>query len=174
MERIPIGDFFPNARQSAREYFLETGISLTSDEIFQKYQMHYAAVVKEGILPNVYPDALEVFKELKKRGVSLALISSHPEQFLVDEARSYGIFDSFGIIRGSTKDKALGIAEAAAGFGFLPGEAFYIGDTIYDIRSARNANTRAISITTGYHSKEQLVEEKPDFIINNLSELLAA
>jgi len=50
--------------------------------------------------------------------------------------------------------------------------ALYIGDTITDIKFARNAGVKIACVTTGPQKRELLEKEKPDYIINNLSELM--
>ncbi len=48
-----------------------------------------------------------------------------------------------------------------------------VGDSIIDIEEGRNAGCRySIGITTGAHTYEQLASARPDFIINDLIEVL--
>ena len=48
-----------------------------------------------------------------------------------------------------------------------------VGDSSIDIEEGQNAGCRfSIGITTGAHTREQLAEVNPDFITNNLTELL--
>jgi phosphonatase-like hydrolase len=52
-------------------------------------------------------------------------------------------------------------------------EVVKVGDSIIDIEEGKNAGCALnIGITTGAHTKEQLESAKPDYIINNLFELL--
>lgn len=52
-------------------------------------------------------------------------------------------------------------------------EVVKVGDSIIDIEEGRNAGCGlSIGITTGAHTREQLESAKPDYIINNLMELL--
>lgn len=48
----------------------------------------------------------------------------------------------------------------------------YIGDTITDIKFAKNSGVRIACVTTGPQPKEILLKEKPDYLIDNLMELL--
>jgi phosphonatase-like hydrolase len=53
------------------------------------------------------------------------------------------------------------------------GEVVKVGDSIIDIEEGKNAGCGlSIGITTGAHTYEQLVSSTPDYIINNLQELL--
>jgi len=45
----------------------------------------------------------------------------------------------------------------------------YFGDTPRDIIAARKAKVRIISVTTGRHTRSVLKREKPDYILNGMS-----
>lgn len=52
-------------------------------------------------------------------------------------------------------------------------EVVKVGDSIIDIEEGQNAGCKfSVGITTGAHNYEQLQTAKPDYIINNLMELL--
>jgi phosphoglycolate phosphatase-like HAD superfamily hydrolase len=52
-------------------------------------------------------------------------------------------------------------------------EVVKIGDSIIDIEEGKNAGCSLnIGITTGAHTLQQLQSAKPDYVINNLLELL--
>jgi len=48
---------------------------------------------------------------------------------------------------------------------------FYIGDTKGDIIEGKKAGVKTVAVSWGWHKKEQLEEEKPDFIIDFPSEI---
>jgi phosphoglycolate phosphatase-like HAD superfamily hydrolase len=49
-----------------------------------------------------------------------------------------------------------------------------VGDTTFDIEEGRNAGCGlCVAVTTGAHSREQLARSRPDFIIDDLRQLLA-
>lgn len=52
-------------------------------------------------------------------------------------------------------------------------EVLKVGDSIIDIEEGKNAGCRfSIGITTGAHTRTQLQSANPDYILNNLEELL--
>lgn len=53
-----------------------------------------------------------------------------------------------------------------------PSQTFYCGDTPQDIIQGRRAGVKTIGLTTGLHSKEELGEEKPDFIFDKIEKIL--
>ena len=52
-----------------------------------------------------------------------------------------------------------------------PAEVLKVGDTVADIQEGKNAKITTAAILAGTQTKDELVKEKPDFIINNLSEI---
>jgi len=58
-------------------------------------------------------------------------------------------------------------------FNINPKECIKIGDSIVDIQEGKNASVKfSIGITTGAQNRLQLMEAEPDFIIDNLKELI--
>lgn len=54
---------------------------------------------------------------------------------------------------------------------FAPKDITVIGDTMYDIRCAKAIGAVTIGVTTGYHGVGQaLAEEKPDFLVDSLTD----
>ena len=53
----------------------------------------------------------------------------------------------------------------------IPEEVIKIGDTIADIKEGKNAGCKTVGVLSGADSKEQLLKEKPDIIINNIMDL---
>ncbi len=65
------------------------------------------------------------------------------------------------------------VNHAAQHFGISTTDAIKVGDSIIDIEEGKNANCAlSIGITTGAHTKAQLKSAGPDFIIDNLMELM--
>ncbi len=52
------------------------------------------------------------------------------------------------------------------------GDFYYIGDTIGDIIDGRKANVKTIAVTWGFHRKEKLQMQLPDFIADKPEELI--
>lgn len=53
-----------------------------------------------------------------------------------------------------------------------PQEALMVGDTLDDVRSARNAGVKSAAVTTGHQVMSTLLAAEPDYIIHDLSELM--
>ena len=53
-----------------------------------------------------------------------------------------------------------------------PGNTMIVGDSEMDVRCGKNSNSKTCGVTYGYRTKESLEFEQPDFIIDNIKELL--
>ncbi len=46
-----------------------------------------------------------------------------------------------------------------------------VGDSVVDVEAGKAAGAKTVSVLTGLYSREELSKAKPDYILNNLSEL---
>jgi phosphoglycolate phosphatase-like HAD superfamily hydrolase len=53
-----------------------------------------------------------------------------------------------------------------------PGEVYFVGDAASDVQTGRNAGMISVGVLWGYHSREELAAEKPDFLIHAPADLL--
>jgi len=174
-ERLTFEEWLPRTTPSPREILANHGVTVDPEEIFEKYIKTLNQVRKAGIHPVPYPDVHRVLEALKSEGKKLIVVSTHPEEYLQDEAKEYGIEKYFTLIVGSSKDKAQAILAACKKLQIVPSRktAVYIGDTIYDIQAAKKAKVYSIGTTNGYHVKERLEKENPDKMIDKLIQLLS-
>lgn len=119
----------------------------------------------------LYPNIESVLENLKKKGINMAIMSSHPQEKLVSYINHFGLSEYFGEIYGSVQNKTEvfpGILEENE---FKPEETMYVGDMVHDIEAAQNAGAISVAITWGHQPEEMLKAQKPDYLISNLSEL---
>lgn len=170
--RINFSHWLPITKFSVVEFLESFGIYGNPQKILEEYRDILNAVRKEGIHPRVYSDAKQSLKNLVKKGIRLAVLSSHPEKNLKEEPKEYGLADFFEKFLGSSRDKTLGIVDILKGWNVSNKNVSYIGDTIYDIQAAKKANVFSIGITTGYYIKSRLLVEEPNLIVDSLKDLL--
>lgn len=82
---------------------------------------------------------------------------------------SFGVFSDHDEERPNIFARAVVMAEEHLGNG---AKVCFIGDTPNDIRAARAAGARIISVCTGIHCREELLALRPDLCVNNCTELL--
>lgn len=146
------------------------GVKLDQEAAFHLHVETIALAHKEGHRAHVYPGAAD-FLELMAERHRVAVISSHPMQFLTQEAQEYGVTPHIETLRGSVPHKARAIQRFLEQNGLSNREVVYVGDTTSDIRHAREADVSIVSITGGYHTREALQKAAPDLLIDSLAEL---
>ena len=151
-----------------------------ADEIYEDFIVLLSnAYEHTRVLPQ--PNALELFKVLKERNIKVVLntgYNAETAELLIEKLGwKKGIeFDSLitsSDVENNRPDPEMidlamdiyGIQDAA--------EVIKVGDSIIDIEEGQNAGCGLnIGITTGAHSFLQLQSANPDYIINDLSELV--
>ena len=125
--------------------------------------------------------AKETFEGLKKRKMLVVLNTGYSQktaQSLVDKLGWKKGVEFDGLVTATdvlhNRPKPDMILLAMKQFGITDGaEVVKVGDSIIDIEEGRNAGCGlSIGITTGAHTKEQLDSAKPDYVIDDLIELL--
>jgi len=123
------------------------------------------------------PEAENCLAELRQRGIKLACQTG----MMRSEARilleHFGILEYFPVLVAfEDADKSRPYPNAMyltlKRLDISDNRCLYIGDTINDIRFAKNAGVKIACVTTGPQKREMLEKEKPDCIINNLTDLL--
>lgn len=127
-------------------------------------------------------NALALFAELKERNIYTVLNTGY------DQSTAQAIIKKLGWKEGIDFDSLVTASDVSKNrpepdmiyfamkkFGILNGrEVVKVGDSIVDIQEGQNAGCGlSIGITTGAHTAEQLFSANPDFVINDLMELLS-
>ena len=164
-------EWLPLTRLSAAEFLNQQGVEGVPEELNAQYKVEFDRAITKGIRPVVYADAQEALTLLRDQGKKMVVLSSHPATNLLQEAEIYGLKELFLFMRGGTRDKARGIREICQQLQTDKNRTLYVGDTIYDIRAAKEAGVNSAGVSTGYHLKERLQQEQPDILVSSLSEL---
>ena len=121
--------------------------------------------------------AFELLQTLAARGVRLALVSN------IGRRAGWAVLDKFAL-RGwfqlviaredvtQMKPSGEGIRKAMTHFGAKPEESVMVGDSLTDLRAARDAGVRVVLISGGETIYRNLGDETPDYSIASLSEVL--
>jgi phosphoglycolate phosphatase len=164
-------EWLPNTTMTPIEFFNNNGIFDDPQVLFNLYKKYFDEVGKKGMRPTVYPDAYQTLKYLKDINKTLVVLSSHPEENLKNEAILYRLAAFFSNIKGSCRDKVQGLKDICSEMTIGRKNTLYIGDTIYDVRSAKQAGVISAAVCQGYHVEKRLAAENPDILLENLSEL---
>lgn len=148
------------------------GVKKSAKSINAKYKKYYNESIKSGIVPRVMKDSEKVLKYLEGKNVRLAVLSSHPHKNLKKEMDEYKLNHFFSEVVGEVKDKVKSLKKICKDLDVEPSRSFYIGDMISDIQSAKKCGIMSVAVSTGYHSKERLKKEKPDYLFEKLTDIL--
>lgn len=151
-----------------------------ANRIFQSFiQQLETAYETMEILPQ--DNAADLFLELKKRGIMVVLNTGYNAQTAESLVAKLGwvvgnqidgLVTASDVSNNRPKPDMILLAMKKCNI-TDPLEVLKVGDSTIDIEEGRNAGCRFnIGITTGAHTKEQLETVNPEFILDNLLELL--
>lgn len=155
----------------------ETGLNANLEELsrIMVREWIYTYMPKHGRL---YPDALDVLRELRRRGYLLGVVSNTSKEELPKYLSSFkiGSFFNVTVSAGDAEKpkpypdpifKAINMLEVK------PKEAVMVGDRPEDVEAGRAADTYTVAVLRSVRPKAELEAVRPDFIINELSEILS-
>ena len=127
------------------------------------------------------PDVERTFKHLKERNIKVVLNTGYnrktAESLIVklgwEESKQFDLLITASDVNNNRPRPDM-ILLAMSKLNILdPKKVLKVGDSTVDIQEGQNAECLlSIGITSGAHTREQLREADPDFIINNVSELI--
>jgi HAD superfamily hydrolase (TIGR01509 family) len=155
----------------AAELFWKYEVKGTRENLNELYRQELSKVHAKGIIPVVYSDVKDTLEYLNEKKIQLAVVSSHPKENLLKEIKTYGLEKYLPLLIVGSKDKVADLQQIANKLGVEFANCLYIDDTIWGLRAAKKSGFKAAGILTGYHSRERLTAEKPDLILEKLSDL---
>jgi phosphoglycolate phosphatase len=124
----------------------------------------------------LYPGVREALDELQQARVPMAVLTNKPTVNSVEIVEGLGISAHFLRVYGGDsfpvkKPDPIGIDTLRQETGASREATLMVGDSHVDIKTARNAGVRACGVTFGLQP-ESLKAEPPDFLIDNMRELV--
>jgi len=115
----------------------------------------------------------EILIQLKAFGFEMGIISSNSRKNVRRFLKSNNL-DLFDFISTSSKlwGKNRCIKKTLKMNSINNQDVVYIGDEIRDIVAAKKAGVRVAAVTWGYNSSKALIEQSPDYVVNNPKELI--
>jgi len=143
-------------------------------EVFRIAERFEAASVNNA---KPMPGAADVLAALKERGLKVGLLTLNSSVIAINVLKRFGLgrfFDAM-VARDfveEAKPNPGHLSSLLKELGVEPSEVMVVGDTVFDIRCAKELGAIAVGITTGRSSREELEAAGADFIVNSLSELI--
>ena len=121
------------------------------------------------------PGIAAALGELARAGCHLAIVTSNSEENVRNFLARHGIGGFQTVVAGaSIFGKGTRLRRLVRTAGADKASSVYVGDTVPDIRAAREAGTAAAAVTWGFHDKAPLAAEAPDALAESASELAPA
>ncbi len=144
------------------------------DAFVKDVAAHYAQNYKNETRP--YAGIVSLLDFLQENGVTLAVLSNKMDAFTKDLVAMH-FKNRFRCVYGERENvpkkpnprMAISIAQEC---GAMPCKTLFIGDSIYDIKTAKNAGMTSIAALWGYQSREKLSSEHPDFLAETPEDII--
>ena len=125
-------------------------------------------------------NAKKLLKWLKGKGINSIILSNHTVEGIETQLKRLGLKEFVAeVLANPAKDTSLhkrNKREKLGGYikknGYKKGEILIVGDSPEEAEIARTLGIKSVAITNGYYSTARLRKSKPDFLINNLKELI--
>lgn len=156
MERYNLSEYDANESVSFyREYFSEFGL-------FEN---------------KLYPGVFKTLNDLKNLNKKLFVVTSKPKFFADKIINHFNLIQFFKDIIGSNLDNSMtnksDLIKFTTNIHKLEiQKCLMIGDRKHDIIGAKNVGVSSCAVTYGYGSLNELKDENPDFVVDNLSDIL--
>ena len=146
-------------------------------DITDMYKQAFRQARVEGrISQPLIPGITDVLEGLKKAGWQLGVATGMSDAGLTHCLASHGITDMFMTLQTADRHPSkphpsmiyTALFDAAAD----AQKAVMIGDTVFDIEMARNANVRGIGVDWGYHPPHELLAMGAEIVARNPAQLL--
>ena len=162
------------------DYSFQTyyGLSEEESQLAIKYYRERFSV--KGLYENeVYEGVDKLLAELKRRGKTLIIATSKPEEFTLKILKHFDLLKYFDFVAGATMDGSRGEKADVIRYALeISGikdtsEAIMIGDRKYDILGAKENGLDSIGVLFGFGDYEELTAAGANHIVRSVEEILA-
>ena len=106
---------------------------------------------------SVFPEAEGVLNLLKSSGFRIALLTNSGKAASSLSLAKWGLQGFFELVltRDDTeamKPRPEGLARAVRMLGVRPDQAYYVGDSLYDVAAAKGAGVKSVAVSTGNYT----------------------
>ena len=145
----------------------------TKAAVLAAYLPYYAAHNMDLTAP--YAGLLDLLTDLHHRGVKTAVVSNkHDAGVQALCAHYFGGLLDLAVGGGDArplKPAPDSLLYAMERLGVTPDEVWYVGDSVQDVLTARNAEVKCAAVTWGFQDAHRLAAENPTALVNSAEEL---
>lgn len=173
-----VGNGVPTLVQRALSGGVDVSADITEQQLAEGIKLflaHYSIhLFNESKL---YPHVIETLTALKNAGYKLAIITNKPITQTKPVLEQAGISAFFDIVLGGDslvekKPHPLPLQHCQQQFNLASDEVLMVGDSKNDIIAAKAAGFDSFGLTYGYNYGIPISESEPNFVADDISELL--
>ncbi len=146
-------------------------------EAIKKIEFYFKGSVEKGRI-TVLPGVVELLKKLKESNHFLGVITGNPKIITTSILKKSGLEGYFDVFVCGAQDKdrvqlvgmAMAEAEGKSSTKFLGKDVAIVGDSIHDIESGKPYGSLMIAMTTGFYSRDDLLQHSPDYIFEDMTD----
>ena len=147
--------------QAVRQLMMESR-EIDRLQVIEAYKQEFRASREDGSLREPLFDGMaELLRGLRDAGWTLGVATGKSDRGLASTLAAHGIADLFATLHTAdghpSKPHPAMLRAAMADAGASPADTVMIGDTVFDMEMAANANCRAVGVSWGYHESEELL-----------------
>jgi pyrophosphatase PpaX len=144
-------------------------------EMLESYRSFQRLHHDEMLRP--FPGVVEVVRELERRGVGLAIVTSKHREATLRGMDLCGVVEHFPVIVtpedvSEPKPHPEPVLHALERLGVRAEEAVFVGDSPHDMAAGRAAGTRTAAALWGPFPRAALEREEPDWLLESPEEVL--
>jgi HAD superfamily hydrolase (TIGR01509 family) len=124
-----------------------------------------------------FPNVASTLEALSQKA-KLALITMRfaPRNVVISELEQFHLDQYFAHVVTALdtykpKPSPEGLIKAVEALNISSSQCLIVGDSVVDVKAGKAAGTKTVAVLSGLYSREELLDNNPDFIINDISEL---
>ena len=139
------------------------------------YLKAYYSITAEKTKP--MPNIQKVIKRLaEKKKLALITMRYVPKEKIIEELERFGLAKYFqhvttALDARSPKPSPEALIKCAEKLCVQACDCAIVGDSVADVRAGKNAGAKTVAVLSGIFSRQELEKEKPDLILESLSQL---
>jgi pyrophosphatase PpaX len=148
-----------------------------AEAMLETYTKFQRRVHDEMVSP--FPGACEVLGALRGRGTRVGIVTSKREAVARRTLSVCGLDAEVEVLvcaedvtHGKPDPEAVRLALRALDLTRSAAETLFVGDSPFDLRAGRAAGTRTAAVCWGACTRDTLVAESPDYVLERLDDLL--
>ncbi len=175
-ESIEEPEFYKRIGHHFVDIFNDLKIPVPDFEVFINiYKSHYFDFIDTSEL---YDGVEDILKFISENDYKVSLLTTKGEDQAIKIIEHFKLDKYFSLVTGrregiAVKPSAEPLEYICNKLSVAPENTLMIGDTELDIQCGKNAKALTCWVKYGYRSEEQILNEKPDYVISKIGELKA-